>query len=154
MYLDDCIVHAKGDVQFLERLESVLSRFQKHKMQFRNGTRCGKEISQEGLTMSKKKIASVLAFPRPTTAAHMKQFVGLANYFHDYVPHHAVILKPLHDMISNYQKKTRAKLLLWTVEGTKVFNDIIAEISKGHTMYFPREDCPIFVRWRTMLNSL
>ena len=155
MYLDDCIVHAKGDVQFLERLESVLSRFKKHKI-FLKPTKCkfgmarveycGKEISQEGLTMSKKKIASVLDFPRPTTAAHMKQFVGLANYFHDYVPHHAVIMKPLHDMISNYQKKTRAKLLVWTVEGTKAFNDIIAEISKGHTMYFPREDCPIFLQ--------
>ena len=107
---------------------------------------CGKEISQDGLTMSKKKIASVLDFPRPSTAAQMKQFVGLANYFHDYVPHHAVIMKPLHDMISNYQKKTRARLLVWTEEGIKGFNDIIAEISKCHILYFPRDDCPIFLQ--------
>ena len=55
-------------------------------------------------------------------------------------------MKPLHDMISNYQKKIRARLLVWTEEGIKGFNDIIAEISKGHTIYFPREDCPIFLQ--------
>jgi hypothetical protein len=30
MYLDDCIVHAVGDDQFIERLEKVLERFRKH----------------------------------------------------------------------------------------------------------------------------
>jgi hypothetical protein len=27
MYLDDCIVHGKGEKQFLERLKGVLERF-------------------------------------------------------------------------------------------------------------------------------
>jgi hypothetical protein len=30
MYLYDCIVHAVGDDQFIERLEQVLDKFQKH----------------------------------------------------------------------------------------------------------------------------
>jgi hypothetical protein len=68
---------------------------------------CGKEISKEGLSMSKKKIQKVLDFPKPKTAGQMKQFVGLINYFHDFCSHHAHIVRPLHDMIKNYQRRLR-----------------------------------------------
>jgi transposase InsO family protein len=96
--------------------------------------------------MSKKKIQKVLDFPKPKTAGQMKQFVGLINYFHDFCSHHAEIMKPLHDMIQNYQKKTRGRLLVWNDEGALAFDKIIAEISKNHQMFFPREDCPIFLQ--------
>jgi transposase InsO family protein len=154
MYLDDCIVHGRGDDQFLERLELVLIRFQERKIflkpsKCKFGTPrveyCGKVISKEGLSMSKKKIAKVLDFPKPQTAGQMKQFIGLVDYFHDYVEHHSMIMKPLHDMIKNYQKKTRGKAVIWSTEGSSAFLQIIAEIEKGHTMYFPRDDCPIFL---------
>ena len=90
MYLDDCIVHAQGEVQFIERLDKVLARFKAHniflkpskcKFGMSQVEYCGKEISKEGLTMSKKKVDKVLNFPMPTTAAQMKQFVGLTTTF-------------------------------------------------------------------------
>ena len=76
----------------------------------------------------------------------MKQFVGLANYFHDHVPHHSEIMRELHNMILGYEKKTRGKTLVWTEEGTLAFLQIIKEIEKNHTMFFPRDDCPIFLQ--------
>jgi hypothetical protein len=91
---------------------------------------CGKQINEDGLSMSKKKIQKVLDFPKPKTAQQMKQFVGLANYFHDHVPNHSQIMKNLHDMILGYEKKTRAKALVWTEEGTISFYQIIKKIEK------------------------
>ena len=73
---------------------------------------CGKQIDRSGLSMSKKKIQRVLDFPKPKTAHQMKQFVGLANYFHDHVPHHSEIMRALHNMILVYEKKTRGKTLV------------------------------------------
>jgi hypothetical protein len=52
----------------------------------------------------------------------MKQFIGLVDYFHDY-EHHSMIMKPLHDMIKNYQKKTRGKAVLWSTEGSSASPD-------------------------------
>ena len=95
--------------------------------------------------MSKKKITKVLDFSKPQTAGQMKQFIDLVDYFHDYVENHSMIMKPLHDMIKNYQKKTRAKAVEWSAEGAIAFLQIVAEIEKGHTMFFPRDDCPIFL---------
>ena len=121
MYLDDCIVHGAGEDQFCDRLEQVLARFKKHLIVLKPSKckfgmslveYCGKEISDKGLSMSKKKIQKVLDFPKPVTAGQMKQFVGLVNYFHDYVSHHSDIMKPLHDMIQNYEKRTRGKTLV------------------------------------------
>ncbi len=48
-------------------------------------------------------------------------------------------------MIQGYEKRTRAKALVWTEEGEKAFYQIIKEIEKNHTMFFPRADCPIIL---------
>jgi hypothetical protein len=152
MYLDDCIVHAIGGDQFIERLDQVLGRFQKTFSHYQTKFRlslveyCGQQIDQSGFSMSKKKIKRVLDFPKPKTAHQMKQFVGLVNYFHDHVPHHSHIMKYLHDMIKGYEKRTRAKALVWAEEGEIAFYQIIKEIEKNHTMFFPRADYPIFLQ--------
>jgi hypothetical protein len=155
MYLDDCIVLAVGDDQFIERLEKVLAQFRKHLVTLKPSKckfgmsvveYCGKQIDRSGLSMSKRKIQRVLDFPKPQTAHQMKQFVGLANYFHDHLPHNSDITRALHDMINGYENKTRAKTLVWTEEGIAAFYQIIKEIEKNHTMFFPREDCPIFLQ--------
>jgi hypothetical protein len=87
MYLDDCIVHAVGDDQFIERLEKVLAQFNKYLITLKPSKckfvmsvveYCGKQIDRSGLSMSKKKFQRVLDFPKPKTAHQMKQFVGLA----------------------------------------------------------------------------
>jgi hypothetical protein len=81
MYLDDCIVHAVGDVQFLERLEKVLAQFNKHLITLKPSKCnfgmsvvecCGKQIDRLGLSMPKKKIQRVLDFRKPKTAHQMK----------------------------------------------------------------------------------
>ena len=81
MYLDDCIVHGKGEDQFLERLELVLARFLKHLITVKPSKTklgmslveyCGKQIDEDGLSMSKKKIQKVLDFTKPKTAHQMK----------------------------------------------------------------------------------
>ena len=64
--------------------------------------------------MSNKKIQKVLDFHKPKAAGDVKKFVGLINYFHDHVPKHSLIMKPLHDMILGYVRKTRSKTVIWT----------------------------------------
>jgi Reverse transcriptase (RNA-dependent DNA polymerase) len=71
MYLDDCIVFATGDEQFLERLETVFKRFKERNI-FLKASKCifglpiveylGRTISREWISMSTKKINSVLDF--------------------------------------------------------------------------------------------
>jgi hypothetical protein len=74
MYIDDCILYAKGNAQFLERLEILFKRFQDKDI-FLKASKCkfglatveyiGRQISKDGITMSDTKINSVVDFPKP-----------------------------------------------------------------------------------------
>jgi hypothetical protein len=67
MHLDDCIVYAKGNAQFLQRLRAVFERFHEKNLFF-EAMKCkfcvkqieyvGRVISREGLFMSANKITN------------------------------------------------------------------------------------------------
>jgi hypothetical protein len=56
---------------------------------------CGRVISKLGLSMSEKKIASVVNFSFPEFAKQVKSFLGLANYFREFVPNRSTVVQPL-----------------------------------------------------------
>ena len=49
--------------------------------------------------MSKKKIETVLNFPLPKEVTALRGFLGVANYFRQFVPFHSEMVKPLHMMV-------------------------------------------------------
>ena len=75
MYIDDCIVFADANHEFVPRLDSALGRFRKHNL-FLKASKCafgfkerefvGKVVSEAGLKVSQQKIQAVLNFPLPT----------------------------------------------------------------------------------------
>ena len=97
MYLDDCIVYATGSDQFLYRLRKVFDAFRKKNI-FLKAKKCkfglksieyvGKVISKNGISMTADKIASVLNFPKPFETTQLRSFLGLVNFFRDFVPNH------------------------------------------------------------------
>ena len=89
MYLDDCIVYARGDDEFLKRLELVFRRFRyfglllkakKCKFGMKAIEYVGRTISSEGLSMSQVKIESVLKFPKPKSVGFSKLFQELCSF--------------------------------------------------------------------------
>ena len=97
VYLDDIIVHGKTTKEFLFRLEEVFKRMRKFVLflkpkKCRLGMSaveyCGRVISEEGLSMSEKKCQTINLFPEPVLAAQMKSFLGMCNYFRDFIRNH------------------------------------------------------------------
>ena len=92
MYLDDCIVYASSEDQFLVRLKEVFQRFRERGLLLK-AKKCkfglpqieyvGQVFSKEGLSMSKVKIQSILNFEKPRNLHVLKSLLGLANYFRD-----------------------------------------------------------------------
>ena len=63
-----------------------------------------KVVSEAELEMSQAKTQSVLDFPLPTVGKQLKSFLGTVNYLRDFVLNHFVKVKPLDDVITNYDK--------------------------------------------------
>jgi hypothetical protein len=64
---------------------------------------CGRVISKDGLSMSEKKIASVINFPLSEFSRQLKIALGLFNYFRDFVPKHSTIVQPLQALFPEYR---------------------------------------------------
>jgi RNase H-like domain found in reverse transcriptase/Reverse transcriptase (RNA-dependent DNA polymerase)/Integrase core domain/Integrase zinc binding domain/Chromo (CHRromatin Organisation MOdifier) domain len=150
MYVDDCIVHGKGNDQFLERLELIFQRFSKHNILLQP-KKCkfgmsvieyvGRQISKEGTSMSPNKIKTVVDFPKPTTNTALRSFLGLANYMRDFVRNHSTTVAPLHAMVD--QAKGKSHPIKWTPEGEAAFIDIKRRIDQSPLLYFDDESEPI-----------
>ena len=150
MYLDDCIVYARGNEEFLERLEIVFQRFarfgillkpKKCKFGLKLIDYVGKVICSEGISMSKQKIESVLNFPKPTNLTSLRSLLGLANYFRSFVPFHSDLVIPLQGL--NKPLGRKKELIVWTPEADRAFFNIRQAISKCPLLHFIDENSPI-----------
>ena len=90
--------------------------------------------------MSISKVQSVVDFSTPTVSKQLKSFLGMANYFRDFVRNHSTIVKPLHSLLQNYNK---TKQIVWTVETLAAFQQIKTEISHCTTIHFLSDTDPI-----------
>jgi len=90
IYIDDVIIYAKTEAEFLERMELVFQRCRKHKLTFnpekvRLGMSrveyVGHVIDDTGLSFTREKISEVADFPKPMTAKTLMSFIGLAWVF-------------------------------------------------------------------------
>jgi transposase InsO family protein len=142
LYIDDVIIPATSEDDFLERTRKVLQRFREYNVTA-NPKKCsfgmqeveyvGHVINEHGLSFSKEKLQKVLDFPEPKTMKEMKQFLGLVNYFRDHVRNHSTVVKPLHQMVKQYDKR---KVLQWTPEGREAFTQIKELTGNCPTLYF------------------
>ena len=71
----------------------------------------GHIISSEGIKFSEAAKSKTLDFRIPTTTGQLKQFVGMAEYFHSHVYNFSDIARPLHALLHGYIKKTHTQKL-------------------------------------------
>lgn len=57
-------------------------------------------------------------FPVPETRKNIRQFLGKVNFHHKFVPHSAIILNPLHNLLRKDVK------LIWTTECQESFKKV------------------------------
>jgi transposase InsO family protein len=142
VYLDDIIVHGKTNEEFIFNLREVFKRMDRYHIKLKPTKckfgltaieYCGRVISKDGLSMSEKKIASVINFPLPEFARQLKSALGLFNYFRDFVPNHSTIVQPLQALIPEYRRSNR---IVWNEEARLAFTSIKQLINDCPTMYF------------------
>jgi transposase InsO family protein len=150
MYIDDCIVFGRGNKEFLARLRKIFQAFsdknvyikaKKCKFGLKKVAYCGKEISKDGINMSDDKIQHVLDFPKPMTNTQLRSFLGLANYFREFVPNHSHVVHPLQGMIDFAASKRTA--IKWTPEGETAFVAVKELIARCPLLYFVNDSAPI-----------
>lgn len=63
----------------------------------------GHLVSEEGISTDSEKIKASQEWPRIRNVKEVRQFVGVACYYHKYIPQLATVCKPLHELTEKDQ---------------------------------------------------
>ena len=152
LYIDDIIVYGRTEDEFLQNLEKVFQRLQKHRLTVNPKKMffgleevefVGHTINHSGITFSREKIEKVLAIKEPVYGKELKAFLGVVGYFHSHIRDYAIVAKPLHKMIHSYERNRK---LVWTEEGRQSFALLKEAINECPTLFFIQDDIPIFLQ--------
>jgi len=96
----------------------------------------GHTLSGNGLAVDERKIASVVEWPLPTTGKQIEKYLGLVNYFRDFIPNYSTVAAPLECL----RKQVTLPQAAWTKEQTQSFNALKQILSRAPFLTFPNFD--------------
>ncbi|KAJ0169591.1 hypothetical protein K1T71_014776 [Dendrolimus kikuchii] len=111
--LDDILISSVDYAEHVQRLHLVLKKLQdvgltvqKDKCEFFKDQveYLGYTINKHGLKKSLKKVEAVMNAPVPNNVNKLQSFLGLVNYYRNFIPNASSMLSPLYDLL---QKSTK-----------------------------------------------
>lgn len=108
IFADDICVTGKNRFEHLSNLRAVLRRLKENGLRI-NYDKCkffqssvtylGYKIDKQGLHTDKKKVDAIVAAPAPTNFTQLRSFMGLVNFYSNFVVNMSDILKPLYNLL-------------------------------------------------------
>ena len=81
-------------------------------------------IGPEGIKMEKEKVKEVLEWPTLKYVKDIQKFLGLANYYRQFIKGFATVARPLHDLVKKDKKWD------WTEREKKMFRELKERFTK------------------------
>jgi cleavage and polyadenylation specificity factor subunit 1 len=153
LYLDDILIYGQTEDEFLYNLEEVYKRLEKHRLTANPDKvllgmpeveYVGHLINEHGTTFERARLDKVLDIPEPIFGKQLKSFLGVVVYFHAHIQAYSMMVKPLHQMILNYEKAKNIRLT-WTAETSAAFNNIREAINRLPMLFFLDGPSEIYV---------
>ena len=148
-YIDDILVASATKEDHLEHLREVCRRLAAKGIVI-NPNKCvlgadsleflGHQVDKHGIRPLEEKVDAVRHFPRPTSQRKLRQFLGLINFYHRFIPGCARILQPLHLLLTGSTKSDRA--LVWTPDAKAAFIAIKEALADATLLVHPQADAP------------
>jgi hypothetical protein len=108
VYLDDILIYSKTKTEHLQHIRSVLALLRKNGL-FAKLSKCsfmqeqteflGHVITKDGLHTSTGLLRAIREWPRPEKQRDVQQFIGLAQFYSQYIKNFADIALPLTSLL-------------------------------------------------------
>ena len=110
VYLDDILIYSDNKTDHLKHIRQVLAllrtagllcklskcSFMQEETEF-----LGHIISKDGLKTNAGLVKAIREWPTPTTQCHVMQFLGLTNFYCQYIDHYATLALALSDLLGS-----------------------------------------------------
>ena len=142
-FIDDIIVgteteeeHDKIVAEIIKRLEEndLYVKPEKYKWKVREVGFLGVVIGPDRIKMEEEKVKGILDWPTPKCVKDVQKFLGLANYYRQFIEGFAFIARLLHDIVKKDQKWD------WTERQEKAFRELKEQFTKEPVLVAPDLD--------------
>jgi hypothetical protein len=127
VFIDDILVYSENEKDHEEHLRIVLTRLRDHKL-YAKFSKCefwlkkvpflGHILSENGVSVDPNKVQEVMDWKVPTTVSEVRSFLGLAGYYHRFIPDFSKIVKPMTSLLQKDHK------FVWTEECEAAFHTL------------------------------
>jgi len=127
VYIDDIIIYSPSVAQHFNDLQSVLLKLQeagltinlkKSKFCLKEITFLGHVVSINGITADSSKVEAIKSYPVPRNIKEVQRFLGLAGWYHRFVPKFFQIAEPINAL------KKKGHLFHWTPQCQEAFEQL------------------------------
>ena len=150
VYLDDILVASESRERHVQHLETLFERLQQHglvihpkKCQFGRATIdfLGHRVSAAGAVPLPERVEAIARFPRPVSVKALREFLGMVNFYHRFIPKAAQLMQPLHQSL----KGPAGALVEWTPERAQSFVAVKAALAEAALLAHPVPSAPIAI---------
>jgi transposase InsO family protein len=160
-YLDDTIIHSKGEKEHILHVKQVLQRLQTKGLKL-NITKCefakrevtylGRIISQNGYRMDERSVEAVRALTSRsfTTVGDVRRLVGLLSFHRRHVQGFAMLAKPLTDLLQGDAEESggaapSSKRVQWGPEQQNALETLVGYVTNPPILAYADFSVEFFV---------
>jgi hypothetical protein len=113
VFIDNILIYSKTDKDHANHIRIVLQRLRDHRL-YAKFSKCefwlnsvkflGHTISSEGISVDPTKVQEVMDWKPPTSVHQIRSFLGLAGYYHRFIPDFSKIAKPMTELLKKEVK--------------------------------------------------
>ena len=147
-YVDNTFTHSKDFDHHLDALKKTFKQLRKYNLSVRldkcifaqhEVEQFGLIISEKGVTPSPKNVAKLKAYPRPNNTKELRRFLGMANYYREFVPKYAEICEPLQEL------ERKGSQYVWTEMREEAFEMLKNKIADNCLLNYPDWNKPFVI---------
>ena len=133
VFIDDVIIGTETEEGHEELVAEVIRRLEENdlyvkpekcKWKVREVEFLGVIIGLEGIKMEEGKVKGVLEWPTLQCVKDIQKFLGLANYYRQFIEGFATVARPLHNLVKKDKKWE------WTEKEEKAFKELKGRFTK------------------------
>jgi hypothetical protein len=148
VFIDDILIYSKNEEEHAQHLRIVLTRLREHQL-YAKFSKCafwleeiqflGHVLSAEGIAVDPSKVKDILEWKPPTTVHQVRSFLGLAGYYHRFIPDFSKLVKPITSLLKNEIKFN------WSSECNEAFEKLKVLLTTAPVLAQPDIEKPFDV---------
>lgn len=153
IFIDDFLIASKTPEEHRRHLEIVLGRLRDHGLAL-NLSKCefakttidflGHTISAAGIKPMAEKVQVITDYPKPSTIASLKRFLGMINFYRRFLKGAATYLEQL-DVLAITKRKNDPTPVAWTPAAEAAFSRAKEEIANATLLAHPSPNKQLYL---------